>query len=112
VGDNASINSNVQLGAADGGSITIGRDVLIGPNSVLRASDHEHASREIPIKNQGHTGGTIVIEDDVWIASNCVILKNVRIGAHSIVAAGSVVTKDIQPYSIVAGAPAKIVSKR
>lgn len=112
IGDRVSINSNVQLGAADGGEIAIGHDVMIGPNTVLRASDHGHDCIDIPMMQQGHTGGKIVIEDDVWIAANCAIVKNVKIGAHSIVAAGAVVTKDVDPYSIVAGVPAKVIKKR
>ena len=56
--------------------------------------------------------GGILIEDDVWIGSNSVILKNVKIGRGSIIAAGSVVTKNIEPFSIVAGTPAVKIGKR
>ena len=58
------------------------------------------------------TKGEIIIEDNVWISSNCVILPNCKIGEGSIVAAGAVVTKDIEPYSIVGGIPAKKIGNR
>ena len=56
--------------------------------------------------------GNIIVEDDVWIGSNCVILSGVKIGKGSIVGAGSVVTKDVEPYSIVGGSPAKLIKYR
>ncbi|MBT4259688.1 MAG: acyltransferase [Nitrospina sp.] len=112
LGSDVSINSNVQIGAADGGKIIIGDHVIIGPNVVLRASNHAYERVDIPIKDQGHTGGEIIIENDVWICANVVVTKDVRIGAHSIIAAGSVVTSDVEPYSVFAGVPAKLLRKR
>lgn len=112
IGDNVSINSNAYIDAAGRGEIIIGNDVLIGQNVVIRASDHEFKDTAVPIRQQGHTGGKIVIEDDCWIGANVVITRNVRIGAHSIVAAGAVVTKNVQPSSIVGGVPAKLIRKR
>jgi galactoside O-acetyltransferase len=64
------------------------------------------------MNKQGHSGGTIVIVDDVWIGSNTTITRNVRIGSHSIVGAGAVVTKDVDPYSIVGGVPSKLIKYR
>ena len=110
IGKNLSINTNVQIGAS-GGRITIGDDVLIGPNVVLRAADHG-LLRSMEINRQPHSGGTIVIEDDVWIGSNVVVLKNVRLAKGTVVAAGAVVTRDTEPYSIVGGIPAKKISER
>jgi len=112
IGDNFSMNSNSCIGAADGGEIVIGNNVLIAQNVVLRASDHEFKDVLIPIQEQGHTGGIIVIGDDCWIGANVVITRNVTIGSHSIVAAGAVVTKDVEPFSIVAGVPARLIRKR
>jgi galactoside O-acetyltransferase len=112
IGDGVAINSNVQVGAADGGEIIIGDDVLIGPNVVLRASDHEFDDAAHPIGGQGHTGGRIAIEQDVWIGANVVVVRDVRIGAHSVVAAGAVVTRDVDPYSVVAGVPARTIRQR
>ena len=73
VGNNLSMNSNSCIGAADGGEILIGNNVLIAQNVVLRASDHEFKDVNIPIKEQGHTGGKIVIGDGCWIGANAVI---------------------------------------
>lgn len=112
MGNNIRINSNTCIGASDGGKIIIGDNVLIAQNVILRASDHGHSSIDIPIIQQGHTGGEIIIEDDVWIGANSVITRNVRIGAHSIIGAGSIVTKNVEPYSIVGGSPARLINKR
>lgn len=110
IGDNIIINRNVLITARS--SITIGNNVLIGSNVVLNDSNHQFADRETPINKQGHTAEPIVIEDDVWIASNAIILKGVHIGKGAVVAAGSVVTKDVAPYTVVAGVPAKIIKNR
>ena len=56
--------------------------------------------------------GDILIEDDVWISSNSVILPNCTIGKGAIVAAGAVVTNNVEPYTIVGGVPAKLIKKR
>jgi len=111
IGDNVSINSNSYLGA-DGGRISIGDNVLIAQNVVVRAANHSYDSSNTPIKDQGHTFGIIHIEDDVWVGANSVIVSGVTIGKHSIVTAGSVVTKDVMPSSIVGGVPARIIRYR
>jgi acetyltransferase-like isoleucine patch superfamily enzyme len=64
------------------------------------------------IKEQGVKKEFITIEDDCWIAANSVILAGVTIGKGSVVAAGSIVTKDIPPYSVVAGVPARVIKSR
>jgi galactoside O-acetyltransferase len=111
IGNNCSFNHNVLL-AASGGEILIGNDVLIGPNTVLRAADHEFADPTIPIRLQGHRCGRIEIGDNVWLASNVVVTAGVRIGSGVVVAAGSVVTKDLPPMSVCAGVPARPIRSR
>lgn len=111
IGSNVGINSNVCIGA-DGGEIVIGDDVLIGQNSVLRAADHEFSRTDIPIIKQGHVGGKIIIEDDCWLGANVVVTRGVTIGAHSVVAAGAVVTRDVGPCSVVGGVPARLIKRR
>ena len=112
IGSNISFNSNVMINARGIGKIIIGNNVLIGPNVVIRSNNHEYFDIDIPIIKQGMTKGEIIINDDVWISSNCVILPDCIIGKGAIVAAGAVVTKDIEPYTIVGGVPAKIIGKR
>ncbi len=111
IGDNFGMNTNSQLGASFG-KIVIGNDCQIAPNCVLRASNHTFENPDIPFRLQGHTYGEIIIEDDVWIASNCVVTANTKIGRSSIIGASSVVTKDVEAYSIMGGVPAKLIRKR
>ena len=66
----------------------------------------------MPIRYQGHTGGTILLENGVWIGANVVVTRNVTIGANSIIAAGAVVTKDIPRYVVAGGVPAKVLRIR
>ena len=112
IGNNFALGYNSSIISADGGSILIGDDIIIAQNVVLRSSNHCFTHLSIPIRYQGHDPGFIVIEDDVWIGANSVILPNVKIGADSIIGAGSVVTKDIPSHSIYGGVPAKLIKLR
>jgi len=112
IGDRVSLNTNVQLNASVGGSITIGDDVLVSPNVTIRSANHSFQRSDIPIRKQGHTCGDITIEDDVWLGSNVVVLRDVTIGQGAIIGAGAVVTHDIPPMSIAVGVPARPSSKR
>ena len=112
IGLNASFNANVMINARGKGKITIGNNVLIGPNVVLRSNNHSFKTTKKSIMEQGMTEGEIIIHDDVWIGSNAVILPNCEVGNGVIIAAGAVVTSNIDPYSIVGGVPAKLIKKR
>ena len=112
IGDHVSFNANVYVNACSGGTIRIGNDVLVGPNVVIRASDHRFDDVTRPIRTQGHVAGTIVIEEDVWLGSNVTVVGGVRIGRGSVVAAGAVVTTDVEPFSIVGGVPARFIRRR
>jgi galactoside O-acetyltransferase len=112
IGDRVSLNSNVCIDSAERGEIEIGSDVLMGPNVVIRASDHRFGDVDRPVNQQGHSGGRIVIENDVWLGGNVVVVAGVTIGAHSVIGAGAVVTRDIDPYSIAIGIPARAVGHR
>ena len=109
IGDRTSFNSGVIVSAADGGRITIGTNVLVGPNVVIRSRDHVHARKDVPIRDQGHTGGPITIGDDVWIGANAVILSDVTIGSGAVIGAGAVVTKNVPRYAFAGGVPAKVI---
>ena len=112
LGDNVAINHFVMIIADFGGDIVIGNNSLIGPFTVLRASNHKFNRLDMPIQLQGHTPGKIIIGKNVWIGAHVSILPNVTIGDSAIVGAGSVVTKDVPINSIVAGNPAKVIKMR
>ena len=83
-------------------------------HNYLRATTYNIFSHIIGVQNMTEkiSRGPIIIHDDVWIGSNSVILSGVTIGRGSVVGAGSVVTKDVAPYTIVAGNPAKFIKYR
>lgn len=112
IGNNVQLNFAVMINADCGGKITIGNDVLIGPNVVIRASDHRFSDVARPIVEQGHNAGRIDIGDDVWIGANAVILPNVRIGKGTVIGAGSVVNGDLPEYAVAVGVPARVIKTR
>lgn len=105
------INHHVEFEATDG-EIIIGNFVLFGMHARIINSNHIFTDWKKPIYLQGKSQAKIVIEDDVWIGMNVIILPRVTIGRGAVVAAGAVVTKDVVPYSIVGGVPAKIIKYR
>jgi acetyltransferase-like isoleucine patch superfamily enzyme len=110
IGSNVSINRGCNIYASRqirDVEIIIGNNVALGPNVTLFGAGHDYTQLSLP-----DTAGNIVIHDYVWIGGNSTILHGVTIGEGAIVAAGSVVTKDVQPYSIVAGIPARVISSR
>jgi acetyltransferase-like isoleucine patch superfamily enzyme len=110
VGDRSNLGHWAYVGCS--GFISIGSDVLMGPRVALLAEDHNLGSPDEPIKAQGVTRLPITIEDDVWLGAGAIVTGGVTVGRGSVVAAGSVVTKDVEPYSVVAGVPAKLVRSR
>lgn len=110
VGDNSNIGPGAYIGCS--GLVTIGKNVMMSPGVSIYAENHNFSDTHIPMKDQGVTVSFVTIEDDCWIASNSIILAGVTIGKGSVVAAGSVVTKNVPPYSVVAGAPATIIKSR
>jgi acetyltransferase-like isoleucine patch superfamily enzyme len=110
IGDNSNVGPYSYIGCS--GYVEIGDNVMISPRVSIYAENHNYPLTSIPIKDQGVTRSFVKIEDDCWIAANSVILAGVTIGRGSVVAAGSVVTKDVPPYSIVAGVPAKVIKQR
>lgn len=93
------------------GNLIIGKQVLIGPGCLIVDHNHSHAQGS-SIASQGCEYRPIQIEDDVWIGAKSVILPGVTLKKGAIIAAGSVVTKDVESMTIVAGVPAKLINKR
>jgi len=109
IGDNSGLGVNTLLG--DG--IIIGDNVMVGMDTVILTRNHKHDDITRPIREQGsEETSPVVIEDDVWIGVRVIILPGVRIGRSSIIGAGAVVTKDIPPFSLAGGNPAKVIKKR
>lgn len=90
------------------GPVSIGNHVNLAQGITVTALNHQFGQPDKLIADQGISTSQVVIEDDVWIGANAVILPGVTIGRHSVVAAGAVVTKDVPPYSMVAGVPASV----
>jgi acetyltransferase-like isoleucine patch superfamily enzyme/predicted SAM-dependent methyltransferase len=96
-----------------GSGVFIGDNVLIAPHCVIAAGNHDYKQTEKPMRFAGDLSkGPIIIEDDVWIGANCTITDGLKISRGAVVAANSVVTKDIAPYDIVAGVPARVIGNR
>lgn len=110
LGDDVSVNARASL---DGGAkgIHIGRGTRIASGASLYAFDHGmdpgREIREQPVTSKG-----IRIGEDVWIGANAGITDGVTIGAHAVVAMGAVVTRDVPPWAIVGGVPARIIGDR
>jgi galactoside O-acetyltransferase len=112
VGDRVNFNTNVSVNASIKGAVAIDDDVIIGPNAVLRTSDHVASAIDRPIREQGHTAGAIAVERDVWIGANVTVVGGVRLGQGSVVAAGAVVVRDVEPFTVVGGVTARFLKKR
>ncbi|GAA4270099.1 DapH/DapD/GlmU-related protein [Hyunsoonleella aestuarii] len=93
------------------GPVTIGNDIRLAQNITLSGLNHNYEDITLPIHEQGVSTSPIVIEDETWIGANVVVVAGVTIGKHSIVAAGSIVTKDVPPYSVAVGNPARIIKQ-
>jgi acetyltransferase-like isoleucine patch superfamily enzyme len=110
IGDRVTINEFVYLNAF--GGLTIEDDVLIGKGSTINSSNHITDDVYLTIREQGLRASSVHIESNVWIGSNVTILAGVTIGKGSVLGAGCVVTKDVPPFSIMGGVPAKLIRKR
>lgn len=111
IGDECYLGDGVQIYAWKE-RVTLGNHVLIAAGAKMITRKHGFADIKAPIAGQGYTHAPIVIEDDVWIGFQAIILPGVTIGKGSIVGAGAVVTKSIEPFSIVGGIPARLIRKR
>jgi carbonic anhydrase/acetyltransferase-like protein (isoleucine patch superfamily) len=108
IGDDVSLNPYVTLA----GRVRLGNGVRIASHAALFGFNHVFDDLDTPIWLQGLDERGIVVEDDVWIGTHAVVTDGVTIGAHSVVAAGAVITRDVPPWSVVAGVPARVIADR
>lgn len=94
------------------GDLTIGRNVGVGPGVKIITSSHEEAGRDVPILHASLRFAPVVIEDDADLGVGSVVLPGVTIGRGAQVGAGSIVTRDVAPYTVVAGNPARLLRER
>ncbi|MBE9005182.1 acyltransferase [Fortiea sp. LEGE XX443] len=94
------------------GEIKIGKRCMIAAHSGIYGNNHNFANPLEPIKYQGVTRKGIVIEDDCWLGHGVTVLDGVTIGQGSVIGAGAVVTKDIPPFSVAIGVPARVIKNR
>lgn len=107
IGDRTRVGmSNVIIGP-----VTIGNDVMFAQNIVLSGLNHGYEDINVVPHNQPVTKKVILVEDEVWIGANSVVVAGVTIGKHSVIAAGSIVTKDVPPYSVAVGNPARVIKQ-
>lgn len=111
IGDNTFINHLCSVWAAPNSKIIIGRDVMLGPNTVLVASNHGIAPGR-PMREQDGVDQNIMIGDDVWIGANVSVLAGATIGSGCVIGAGAVVRGTLPPNSICVGVPARVIATR
>ena len=106
-------NSGIGLNASVGEQTRIGNDVMMGPDCLIYTVMHRFDRTDIPMREQGYTPvRPVVIGDDCWIGSRVTIMPGVTLGHGCVVGAGPVVTRDVPPYAVVAGVPARVVRYR
>ncbi len=109
MGDYARIGCDCELH----GEVHLGEHVLMAPEVVFYTVNHEHRSLDVPMDSQGDTVmKPTYVGNDVWLGRRVMVMPGVRIGDGCIVAAGAVVVKDLPPYSIAGGVPAKVIGSR
>lgn len=109
LGDRSGIGINASIGE----QTHIGSDVMMGPDCVIYTRNHRFDRLDIPMREQGYGPvEPVVIGDDCWIGGRVTILPGVHIGNGAVIAAGAVVTKDVPPYAVVGGVPARVIRNR
>ena len=109
IGDDSSLGINCMIPY----DLKVGKDVMMGPYVTIVGENHNFARQDIPMRLQGYQKFPPVrIEDDVWIGAQAIILPGITVGKGAIIAAGAVVTKDVPPYAICGGNPARVIKFR
>ena len=96
-----------------GSGVVIGDNVMIAPHCMIASGNHDYKQTDYPMRFAGTlTKGPIIIEDNVWIGANCTITDGVRIGKEAVIAANSVVVKNVEPWAIMSGVPCIKIGSR
>jgi len=113
IGDNAVImmGAVLNVGAVIGKGTMIDMNVVVGGRAIIGADCHIGAGAVVAGVVEPPSATPVIIEDNVLVGANAVILEGVRIGANSVIGAGAVVTKDVPPFSVAAGMPAKVIKQ-
>lgn len=105
--------SGIGIDADIHGPVTIGNDVMMGPRCTILTRNHRIDDVTVPMNTQAFAEyQPVTIEDDVWIGANVTIMPGVRVGTGSVIAAGAVVVRDVEPFAIVGGVPARLIRSR
>jgi len=105
--------SSLGIGCRVPFDLKVGRDVMMGPDVLIIGENHQFDRTDLPMRLQGFTEYPPVrIEDDVWIGARVIILPGLKIGRGAIIGAGAVVTRDVPPYAVCAGNPARVIKFR
>jgi acetyltransferase-like isoleucine patch superfamily enzyme len=110
-GENCGVSNFNHISTVDA-DVTIGNNVRLGPNVTILGSGRIFSKKNVPIVEQGYTHKGVTIGNDVLIGAGAIILDGGNISDGAVIGAGSLVDKDVPPYSIVFGAPARVVWKR
>jgi len=102
IGSKTNINRNCILWASPNAKIVLGNNCLTGPGVVILTSKYRVKGRDL-VRSYPQFEGDVIIEDDVWLGANVIVLPGVKIGQGAIIGSGTVVTKDIEPYSVSVG---------
>jgi maltose O-acetyltransferase len=108
VGQGTFINTEARFGVPED-KVIIGANVQIGPRVMFETVNH--GTRYVPGKGRGEWTKPIIIEDEVWIGAGVIITQDVTVGRGSVVAAGAVVTRNVEPHTMVGGVPAKFIRR-
>ncbi len=113
IGDNCVImmGAVLNIGAVIGEKTMIDMNVVVGGRAIVGKNCHIGAGAVLAGVIEPPSADPVFVEDDVLIGANAVVLEGVKIGKGSVIAAGSVVVKDVEPYSVMAGVPAKMIKK-
>lgn len=110
LGDDVDLAKGVLI--TTGGGVSIGDRTLVGYGTSILSANHRIPEKPGRIFDAGHEKAAVTIANDVWIGANCTILPGVAIGEGAVVAAGSVVTKAVPPFTMVGGVPARVIKER